>query len=602
MELSQIHSSSPAFSQLEYDLQSLSKASTLRITQAWEISNPNLTVQFDRKSKHLLILDSWMNVQMLKAPNLESDVIKRGFQGNCLVFPMGKVNMSNNTAALESLSSSMLSQESQTSHSNNSGKIRKRMICCKVAVGRAFCAVDLATSNEAIPEGYDSFYLDPSHEEYTSSKSSNNSFASPLNLLENLDFCGEQNINSSLSLQFAVKDSCQVLPRFIVECEFDPKAEKQSRQKSTCENCESALATVYCQADAAHLCSRCDTEIHKSKLTSRHARMSLEKGPQCVVSCRIHPERMAEFFCPSCHVLVCLNCKMIGHHSTGEAVKHPLVSVTEAYASVMESSHAPDPLMEDRRTNLKSQLQKIHKRGQNILQNAKIVREQIEDIYKRAINDLNSVVYKRLLVLKSDAQEYKRLLSEMQRIRDYLDYLETGRDATLFLLSWHQYLHAKADLPLLPSSGKDNQSNELPLHVTGSLTVQCEIASSQRSSGSNHGPHPSVQLAHIAKESTLTIPAMNASAASISILNAHQPVTSSTLSSPPRNSSQVQASGNATPAYRLSSNQSSHSVNNNSNHPNRSKFVPANESHFKKATDMFTEALQTLDLGHPMTS
>lgn len=51
MELSPIHPASPSFSQLEYDLQSLSKASTLRITQAWEISNPNLTVQFDRRSR-----------------------------------------------------------------------------------------------------------------------------------------------------------------------------------------------------------------------------------------------------------------------------------------------------------------------------------------------------------------------------------------------------------------------------------------------------------------------------------------------------------------------------------------------------------------------
>lgn len=43
-----------------------------------------------------------------------------------------------------------------------------------------------------------------------------------------------------------------------------------------CENCEHELATVYCHADAALLCTRCDGEVHRSKLASRHHRISLE--------------------------------------------------------------------------------------------------------------------------------------------------------------------------------------------------------------------------------------------------------------------------------------------------------------------------------------
>ena len=44
-----------------------------------------------------------------------------------------------------------------------------------------------------------------------------------------------------------------------------------------CENCEHEMATVYCHADAALLCTRCDGDVHRSKLTSRHHRISLEK-------------------------------------------------------------------------------------------------------------------------------------------------------------------------------------------------------------------------------------------------------------------------------------------------------------------------------------
>jgi B-box zinc finger len=176
------------------------------------------------------------------------------------------------------------------------------------------------------------------------------------------------------------------------------------------------LASIYCQADMAHLCDKCDLEIHKSKLASRHVRMSLEKvmtikyyivssifdtlfqGPQCMIPCRIHSERNSEFFCPSCHMLVCLNCKMIGHHSTGEAVKHPLVPVADAYQSVIESAHLPDPVVEERIEALKQHLEKIERRGQAIIENAKSVREHIDLVYKKAMDELSAIVNKRVSI------------------------------------------------------------------------------------------------------------------------------------------------------------------------------------------------------------
>ena len=55
-----------------------------------------------------------------------------------------------------------------------------------------------------------------------------------------------------------------------------------------CENCEHELATVYCHADAALLCTRCDGEVHRSKLASRHHRISLENVKKSLISC-IYP-------------------------------------------------------------------------------------------------------------------------------------------------------------------------------------------------------------------------------------------------------------------------------------------------------------------------
>ena len=130
---------------------------------------------------------------------------------------------------------------------------------------------------------------------------------------------------------------------------------------------------------------------------------------------------------------------MMGHHSSGDSVKHPLVPVSEAYQSVLEAAHAPDPTLDDKRVTWTAQLGKIEARGENILKNAKSVREHLDSIYQKAIQDLDALVHQKLLVLKGEAHAYKQTLAEMDRLREYLVYLESGRDATLFLLSWHQY-------------------------------------------------------------------------------------------------------------------------------------------------------------------
>jgi hypothetical protein len=158
-----------------------------------------------------------------------------------------------------------------------------------------------------------------------------------------------------------------------------------------------------------------------------------------MTACRAHPDKMAEFFCPTCHLLVCLHCKMTGHHSSGDAVKHPLVPVSEAYQRVLEAAHAPDPMLDEKRQVWTLQLSKLEARGTHILKNAKSVREHLDALYQKAIGELDSLVHQKLLILKGEAHAYKRCLADMDRLRDYLTYLETGRDAALFLLSWHQY-------------------------------------------------------------------------------------------------------------------------------------------------------------------
>ncbi|KGG52673.1 hypothetical protein DI09_145p30 [Mitosporidium daphniae] len=305
---------------------------------------------------------------------------------------------------------------------------------CKAAVGRSFCCSS-ADELKEIPEGYQSLFID----EMLSKEP-------PYSLA----FCSEESIPASV--EYVIKDRQLLLPLYLVEVEWDPQEEKRSRQTLSCENCEKAEAVMYCQADTAHLCALCDKEIHASKLASRHSRMPLEKGLHCIVNCRLHPERLAEFFCPTCHVVVCLSCKMIGHHSSGDAAEHPLVSVPEAYASVVSASNSPDPIIDEGRKSVLKQFNRVQAKAEVILSNASQIREQLSKAYNLALADLDQQIAKKLRVLRGDAFLFGRLLQGLGRSAEFLRYLKVGRDAPLFLLSWHHYLQAKVSMSVIPAA------------------------------------------------------------------------------------------------------------------------------------------------------
>jgi len=111
---------------------------------------------------------------------------------------------------------------------------------------------------------------------------------------------------------------------------------------------------MFCAADAANLCASCDVKLHSAnKLASRHVRTAIGKGTDVYGTCRIHSEKVVEFFCSECHTPVCVYCKMVGHHSTGENAKHKLVPVAEAYETVLREIDivSPNAMKTGTRTN-----------------------------------------------------------------------------------------------------------------------------------------------------------------------------------------------------------------------------------------------------------
>jgi hypothetical protein len=405
--LNALSNDTQSFGFLEYFLRLSLHASTAKIVNSWEVSNPQLTLQFEKRAKDVLTLDAWVDVTQLPANNTEDDTIRRGFQFNSsgagIKFSVGRIKLD---------------------ESGKEGIIRKRMLLCKIAVGRAYNATEDFAKIAALPEGYDSFVIDRER----------------VQLTKDLDSDALQ------ELEYILKDSTQILPTYVVVFEYDAEMERRSRQKSVCENCESQPAAVFCQADSANLCQSCDSQLHSSKLTCRHVRTPLDAGPQTFSACRQHPDKLVEFFCPTCSRPVCVHCKMVGHHSTGDAARHKLITVAEAFRGVSDSAGASDPLLLSRKQKIEAQVVSVSERVKTIEANATNVGQQLEELYKKALSDLKSITKKKLNVLKGDMVELHREAAEIGQLESFLEYQKTGGNATQFILDWANHQKLRSEL------------------------------------------------------------------------------------------------------------------------------------------------------------
>lgn len=263
---SQLAEDSPTLAYLEYFLRLSLFGATARIEGAWEVSNPQLTLAFDKKSRGLLTVDAWIPVKNLQSAegNVEEDIIRRGFH----VPPEGLHVQVGRVPPPKSSTNELSSVDGQTVPAMD----HEHYFLAKVVLGRSYNASLEAIAQMTLPEGYDSFIVEKGDPE-----------------------------GDSKSVEYVIKDAGHILPAFLTIVHWDPEEETRSRQRVTCENCDLKPATVYCKADAASLCQECDVKLHtSSKLAGKHQRVALSGGQGLTIAtpCRTHPDHLVEFFAP----------------------------------------------------------------------------------------------------------------------------------------------------------------------------------------------------------------------------------------------------------------------------------------------------------------
>jgi hypothetical protein len=166
---------------------------------------------------------------------------------------------------------------------------------------------------------------------------------------------------------------------------------------------------------------------------------------------------------------------MVGHHSMGEAARHKLITVAEAFKGVNESAQAKDPLLEARKQKINQQVGAVVERAKAVETNAQDIQMQLEDIYKRALADLKSITKKKLNILKGDMIELHREQTEINQLERFLDYQSSGGNATQFILDWgahqrlrgelHAFAHFRETIDVLPD-----------IKINGGIQVHIEAA------------------------------------------------------------------------------------------------------------------------------
>ncbi|KAK2954651.1 putative B-box zinc finger protein [Blattamonas nauphoetae] len=437
------------WSRMEYLLFLSLRTCSPVITNMWNVGSAHVSMQFAQRTETMLVLDSWVDTKTLDADNSLFEITRRGFN-----FDNGGRLFHTGTTKL-----------------NKKEHIRRKyeFLFCKVGVGRSmyYQATNPLEHLEDLPPlqpGFDSLFVVPPDSSVLSATTRTKKTTSDLT-----------DDSKPFEQNYYISDPSQVQPLYIVQFEYNPADDEQGKI-ILCNHCEQNRATVYCAADDAYLCADCDEEIHRqNKLLYRHIRRPIEEHEQAYTPCPSHPRHKMEYFCPVCGIPVCVDCKMIGSHSSGEMALHRLVGLTDAYQSALNASSQLDTGLETKKAAVHDQLSTVDQKVKDVHANVEEVDAQMRKIIQEAYEKITQITEQKLRVLFSEEIELRRILGYMEWIDNFQQYLQDNLPPARFLGTWarHQAIRATlrsgGDIPHAAQSINDD------LAVTGQIVVSPDI-------------------------------------------------------------------------------------------------------------------------------
>lgn len=135
------------------------------------------------------------------------------------------------------------------------------------------------------------------------------------------------------------------------------------------------------------------------------------------------------------------------------------------------------------------------------------IESQIEEIYRRALHDLRSIIKKKLDILLGDELELKRQMGEINRLEEFLQYQQSG-DATHFLSSWARHQQIRSELHDFKHF-RDAIDVQLDVKVAGNINVLVEsvsppVSRNVTTNNNGNGVANNVPGIHVSSASSVT--------------------------------------------------------------------------------------------------
>jgi hypothetical protein len=122
-------------------------------------------------------------------------------------------------------------------------------------------------------------------------------------------------------------------------------------------------AEIYCFEDKAFLCRECDVTVHDHEETRKilkdHKRVPKNEIPSTFGYCEAHPDQLVNFYCDTCDIPICLNCKLFGTHASGESSTHGIIDINKVYQNAKNDAKSEDPSFKKKKTSIVQQMRTI---------------------------------------------------------------------------------------------------------------------------------------------------------------------------------------------------------------------------------------------------
>lgn len=98
---------------------------------------------------------------------------------------------------------------------------------------------------------------------------------------------------------------------------------------SQCRNCQSVIATLWCQLCDNHYCTTCSSDIHQHRAFSDHRPLPIDQKSPEILLCVQCSKKELDFLCHDCATVVCGDCLLSTHKD------HSFVFITVAIKDIV---------------------------------------------------------------------------------------------------------------------------------------------------------------------------------------------------------------------------------------------------------------------------